>query len=627
MHEKEFLSIVNAFMKWCMYLHGSPVPVKVFSDHESLRCLATQPTLSHRQARWLEKLAEFNYEIKYTPGPLNVVPDALSRRPDHDLAMVSESAPTIGHDFLSRIRSELAEDPDFSPVLSRLRDRPDPSSAYRVHDDLLFVKEGGRMCIPNNPEIKTILLQEAHDSALAGHPGMDKTYTKLAKIVYWPNMRKLVEKYVKSCHTCRVTKTQTSKPSGLLQPLSIPDRPWTHIAMDLVTHLPKTERSLDAIVVFVDRFSKAAHFVACQTTCTTQDVTDMLFKTIVRLYGVPISIVSDRDVRFCSQFWTKLFSRLGTRLDMSTAYHQQTDGQSERTIQTLEQYLRIFVDKDHKNWDQLLDQAEFTYNSNKSAATNMSPFEALYGYQPSTPVSIAIADPESRTETEADSFLKNHVTRFEVIRDALLDTQRWMSLQYNHSWKDVSFQVGDLVYLDASDLRKPPGLAHKFLPRYRGPFKIVEHPTPLNYRLDLPPGSRISNTFHVEKLLPAYDRDPALFPTADDPVPDDEPVTDDLGIYYDKEYEVERLVSHHFDSHGQLQYKVRWSGFTKADDTWQTLEDVASAPKALQEYRRSLTARARTKHDDVLKDMVAGAAEGSVLKSGNVTEMLISVQF
>ena len=182
------------------------------------------------------------------------------------------------------------------------------NSAYHIENDLLFLQEGERMCIPDIPEIRTTLLQEVHDSTLAGHPGLDKTYTRLAQIVYWPNMCKHVEKYVKSCHTCHVSKIQTSKPSGLLQPLPIPDCPWTHIAMDLMVNLPKTKRQNNAIIVFVDCFSKAMHFVTCCSSCSARDLTDMFFKNIVQLHGLPISIVSDRDPRFCSEFWSCLFA-------------------------------------------------------------------------------------------------------------------------------------------------------------------------------------------------------------------------------------------------------------------------------------------------------------------------------
>ncbi|KFH70465.1 hypothetical protein MVEG_03315 [Podila verticillata NRRL 6337] len=179
-----------------------------------------------------------------------------------------------------------------------------------------------------------------------------------------------------------------------------------------------------------------------------------------------------------------------------------------------------------------------------------------------------------------------------------------MASQYDRSRKDITFKVGDLVYLDASDLKKPPGLAHKLLPRFRGPFKILERPSPLNYRLDLPPKSRAHDVFHVEKLLPAYGRDRNLFPTADEPVLDDDPVTDDLGDYYEEEYEVEKLLAHRYDSKGNLQYKVRWFKFSKDHDSWQTLEDLASAPETIRDFRQPLSYATRTKHDAVLKRMV-----------------------
>jgi hypothetical protein len=227
---------------------------------------------------------------------MNIVPNALSRHPDYNLATLSESIPAISQNFLDLVHMKIPDNKDFGPVLVCLHDmlaNDDPHSTYCIENGLLFLWEGEWMCIPNIPEARMILLQEVHDSTLAGHPGLDKTYTRLLQVAYWPNMHKHVEKYIKSCHTCHVSKIQTSKPSGLLQPLLVPDHPWTHITMDLIVHLPKTERQNDTVAVFVDRFLKVAHFAACHSSCSAEDLANIFFKNIICLHGLLISIVSN----------------------------------------------------------------------------------------------------------------------------------------------------------------------------------------------------------------------------------------------------------------------------------------------------------------------------------------------
>lgn len=201
-----------------------------------------------------------------------------------------------------------------------------------------------------------------------------------------------------------------------------------------------------------------------------------------------------------------------------------------------------------------------------------------------------------------------------------------MASQYDCSRKDIVFKVSYLVYLNASDLKKPPGLAHKLLPHFWRLFKILKHPSPLNYHLDLPPKSHAHDVFHVEKLLPAYGCDWLLFPTPNEPVPNNDPVTDNLGDYYEEEYDVEKLVAHHYNSKGELQYKVWWLEYP-GQDTWQSLEDISTAPEAIQNFWQSLSHVEQTKHDAIMKWMIDNAPEGSILKSGNVTEKFISVLF
>ena len=208
-------------------------------------------------------------------------------------------------------------------------------------DGVLHCK--GRLCIPNDDELKEQILSEAHTTPYSVHHGATKMYKDLREQFWWPGMKKEVAEYVAKCLTCQKVKAEHQRPGGELQPLEIPEWKWDQIAMDFVTGLPKTTRSHDAIWVVIDRLTKSAHFIPIRTTFSLEQLADLYVREIVRLHGVPKSIVSDRDARFTSKFWRSVQRALGTKLNFSTAFHPQTDGQSERTIQTLEDMLRACV--------------------------------------------------------------------------------------------------------------------------------------------------------------------------------------------------------------------------------------------------------------------------------------------
>ena len=246
------------------------------------------------------------------------------------------------------------------------------------------------MYVPADQSLKTRLLAEAHDVPVSGHVGVAKTVDLLTRSYYWPGMHGEVKEYVTSCLPCQSNKSSSQHPSGLLQPLPIPVRRWEQVSMDLITQLPRTRTGHDAIVVFVDKLSKMVHYAPTTSNVTAPQLASIMFETVVRHHGVPASIVSDRDTRFTSVFWRALWQQLGTRLAMSTAYHPQTDGQTERANRTLEDMLRAYVSYRQTDWDKHLIAAEIAYNNSVQASTGFSPFFLNSGQHPHLPLSAAV---------------------------------------------------------------------------------------------------------------------------------------------------------------------------------------------------------------------------------------------
>ena len=222
------------------------------------------------------------------------------------------------------------------------------------------------------------LLKEKHSGELVGHFGHDKMFSKLNGSYFWPGMRTDVKKFVDRCRIFQHTKGKRQN-TGLYQPLPIPERPWDAVSMDFVLGLPRMQRGCDSIFVVVDRFSKMAHFIPCQKTSDTTHIANLFFKEVVRLHSLPKSIMSDRDTKFIGHFRRTLWKKLGTRLSFISAYHPQTDGQTEVINRSLGDLLRSLVTEHHSQWDHILPQAEFTYNDSLNRSTGQSPFQIVYG--------------------------------------------------------------------------------------------------------------------------------------------------------------------------------------------------------------------------------------------------------
>ena len=302
------------------------------------------------------------------------------------------------------MKKELSTNPEFIALRDRVTTQPQDAPDYQFLDGLLLFK--GRIWINKGNPFISLLLNEFHKSPLGGHMGTAKTLSRLKENFFWPSMRHDIHQFIQNCSDCSHTKYTPQKPIGLLQPLCVPHRPWEDLALDFITGLPHFHGST-VILVVVDRFSKGSHFGMLPTNFTAFKVANLFLDMVCKLHGFPKSLVSDRDPVFMSNFWRTLFKLSGTKLHMSTAYHPQSDGQTEVLNRTLEQYLRAFVHHQPSLWGKYLSLAEWCYNTTTHSATGKTPFQITFGCPlPSIPHYVS-----GTTAVEAVDSLLSHGLR------------------------------------------------------------------------------------------------------------------------------------------------------------------------------------------------------------------------
>ena len=606
-YNKEMLAIVETIRNWRCYLEG--YSFTIYTDHKNLSFFQTMKNLNRRQARWSELLSGFDFVITYHPGSLNGKADALSRRVDyapiegemptpssslilksesikivHELCSTSKQNFTVLPSILSdvnmprdlyfrRIVDLLPQDTLFqefknyeknASVVPQKYSRIFPHLSIRYN--ALFFKEF--LYIPDDNSLKNDICFSVHDSPVGGHFGQEKTYRLFSRKFWFPKMRDFVIDYVSHCDTCQRIKDSRHPPYGLLQPLPIPEGPWKSVSMDFIVKLPLSH-GFDSILVVVDRFSKMAHFIACNEAMSSLGLALLYFNNIFKLHGLPHEIISDRGPVFVSKFWTELLKVLGTKAKHSSAFHPQTDGQTERTNSVLEQYLRGYINMQQDNWSQLLCMAEFSFNNSVHSSIKCSPFFANFGYDLRfDPLSdIPVSSPSAIVKA------KNLHELHDLLKINLSHSQKAAEKYYNLKRKDLSpFSVGDLVWLLARNI-KTQAPTKKLAHRRLGPYKVTAVINPVAYRLALPPEARIFNVFHIS-LLEKYKvpRNPSPLPSL--------PVLESENMYEIAAFLDSRLRN------GKVEYFIDWSGYGPEDRTWIVLDDPNAFPELLEFHRR-----------------------------------------
>lgn len=600
-HDKEMLAIVWAFEHWRAHLEGGPHTVRVITDHQPLVYFNTKRALDRRQARWMEFLQRFDFVIEHRPGRMSGKPDALSRRADFELSAedragmthrlvhlstVQVDRPSLHAEGREAMRSAQKGD-SFTADRTREIAAGAAADGYAVSDGLLTWK--GRLYVPDCGSLRLRILQDCHDRPLAGHPSRAKTLAAVSRYFYWPRMSEFVAKFVRSCETCARTKPRRHAPYGFLQPLPLADRPWRSVSADFIVFLPRS-RGFDAILVIVDRFSKMAKFEPCTSGCSAEDFAERFVRRVVASHGFPADLVTDRGPQFSSAFWRSLASRIGLELRFSTAYHPQTDGQTERVNQWLEQYLRTYCNHRQDDWADLLPLAEFAYNSATHASTGVSPFFACYGFDPPAGAEALPAGDDARLKNPdaavvADRMKSIHAT----LRTMLSEAQTEQARQYDRGRSaPPAFDVGDRVWLSTRHLHSDRP-SSKLDVRYLGPYSISEKISDLAFRLDLPADSQIHDVVNITQLEPYHA--PAAEVARDAPPA---PIIAEDGV---EEYEVEEVVDSFSDfrCNPPYRYIVKYVGYPEPEVA--IPENLANCAALVEEFHARHPERPGPHHD------------------------------
>jgi hypothetical protein len=534
-HDKELMAVVCAFQEWKVYLIGARHQITVYSDHRNLTHFTTTKELSGRQARWYQFLSEFDFVITYRKGSQNAKADILSRRSDQK------------------------------------QDTKEQQSLFTTSEKGLHLAAVFQVTTERKKSDLKTFITELHRSPVGGHQGIMKTLNKARRYRDEPNMLKTVREVIRTCDECNKNKTSRHKPYGLLQPLDPPARAWESVSWDLIVKLPPStepvsEAVYDSILVIVDRLTKYAYFLPYKESHSAEQLAYTFLRNIVSNHGLPAEVLTDRGTTFASNFWQALMKQLGIKQKLTTSFHPQTNGQTERLNQVLEQYLRNYINYPQNDWVKWLPAAQTAYNSATTETTGVSPFFANYGFEPDIIKTTLGTTNNPAAQIESTELLSLH----QELQKELSFVATKMTHYANKSrMKGPSLKEGDHVYLLRRHIKtKRPSdkLDHK----KEGPFRIQRKLSATNYELSLPQGTRLHPRFHISLLEPAPKTTPLL----------KEWHTEDT-----QEHEVEAIIDHRGNKPYE-EYLIKWKGYGDHENTWEPLKNLRNSQRLLRKYQR-----------------------------------------